>query len=315
MRASSTFRANKNNLRHVHKQQMASRVNPLSDFLGEKYIRVFWVGLLEGDGDITINFDHESRRVKGFSFSIEMNYTPQTEVMLHAIAKVLEGGVLLTRKKDASSGKRKLMIRWKLESRYEVARLLKILEVFPPLTKNSRWRRDWVKSVFHKKYIENADSLDVYLFALALRNILEENTDSFSPKDYNVPYLRPWLSGFMEAESSWSATIPAKFNLIQANEKAFLRFIGQYFGTAKPYIYSRKDGVDTLHLQSRKSLKLRHDHVHANPLLGYKGVQFEAFFEAVRPRPTHKINGELITFDIPKDSLFVKIREHPKIYR
>lgn len=318
---SSELYAGRNNLCHARKEPMAPRVQARLDIVGENYIKAFWLGLFEGDGSMFITINHTSKRVHGISFSIEMNYNPENELMLHAVAAVVGGGVAITRRNKS--------VKWTVGNRENVVRLLEILKEFPPLTTKSRARRNWIMRVFDKRYIEKTSREEIYTFTVKERKKLPYTKHLFSLKDYNnIAYIEPWLSGFIEAEGSWSAKAYVKgksgltkdkagwtkFELTQKDEKPLLQFIGKYFGSTTPRVYP-KQNTHYLRLGNRASLKLRYRHLHANPFLGYKGVQFEAFFKVVRDKKqTYRVRGEYIDFSVPQDSLFVKIREHPLIY-
>ena len=331
MKISCVLRTDQSDLTYARRVLMKPRAEARIAKVGKEYLRFFWIGLLEGDGTIGITFKPKAKRVKCIDFSIEMNYTPQTEVMLHAIAMVVGGDVSITRMNDALAGRRKLMIEWSVRRMEDIKRVLLLLETYSLLTTKGRSRRDWVKWVFEKQYIENAPREEVYHYARNVKSKLEleETRRRFFRGNYeNIFYIKPWLSGFLEAEACWSTVDPVPAvpgvsrskgskntcQVPQKGERDLLIFIGKYFGYETPYIYFRRDGSDDLQMSRRDSLKLRYEHVHANPLLGYKGVQFEEFFNTVKARPTRAIDGKIILFDIPKDSLFVKIREDPLIY-
>lgn len=329
MKNSFILYAAKSNLCFARQEPMAPRVQARLDIVGEDYVKKFWVGLLEGDGTMGVKLNSKKKDFRNLSFAIEMNYTPETEIMLHAVAAVVGGYIAIGRVRGFLEGKVKYpSVKWKAESKENVARVLEILKTYPPLTTKSRARRNLVQLVFDQKFIRNKEGREVFDFVNNERKKLLTNRHLFALKDYNVDYIEPWLVGFMEAECNWYAgnrveevlgvtkarDAWATFSIKQKNEKPLLKFMGEYFGYEAPNLYPDKNETYELKIMSRASLKLRHNHVHANPFLGYKGVQFENFFELVRNRKTNKIDGEYIRYNIPEDSLFVKIRKDPIIY-
>jgi len=329
MKSSFLLYTKKNDSCHASGLPMKVRVKARIDGVGEDYIKAFWVGLSEGDGTSGLKIQYKNKNVF-FSMNVEMSFFKETELMLHAIAAVLGGSVCIV----YENNKKTKAVRWVADKREHIESLLKVYEEYPPLTARYRCRREIMRQIIHKKggwRRKEFSSAELIAFALLERKTLINNRQLFTLATYeNIPHFKPWLSGFMEAESCWSSYeyVPGvsgltkavhsknRFSVSQKHEKALLQFIGRYCQNAKPMVYKKTDVPDMYELVviRRESLKVLHEHVHAYPLLGYKGTQFKEFFDSARSKKTNKINGKSIFFDIPKDSLFMKIREHPIIY-
>ena len=72
-------------LNHTIKKNDFRKVND------DEYIRMFWVGLMEGDGSIQVN--HWRKKSLQYRLIIKLSYLPSNYNMLIKIAKVIGGTV------------------------------------------------------------------------------------------------------------------------------------------------------------------------------------------------------------------------------
>lgn len=103
-------------------------------------------------------------------------------------------------------------------------------------------------------------------------------------KEFTEPcYFNEWLSGFTEAEGSFSMTEGAglRYSIGQKNDKYLLEAIKKKFGTPAQ-VGGPKAGFYHLGMGGKSSLKLVIDHFEKYPLLGEKAIKFAIFREKYR---------------------------------
>ena len=105
------------------------------------YIEQFFVGLLEGDG--TISVDYVSDRNKRIRILISLNNLEENRFMLNLIVKYIGGRIAIERK-DA-------YVTWYATSKTDIAKVFAVLARYPLLTTKKICQLD-----FAKKYIINS---------------------------------------------------------------------------------------------------------------------------------------------------------------
>ena len=89
-----------------------------------EYIKMFWVGLMDGDGSIQVN--HWRKQSLQYRLVIKLSNIKSNYNMLIEIAKVVGGTVRIT-------GKGADVI-WVVNKKEEVQEIIKIYDIYPPLT-------------------------------------------------------------------------------------------------------------------------------------------------------------------------------------
>lgn len=323
MRISYLLYAKKSTNCYAFGLPMESRVKARVNVVGEEYIKAFWVGLLDGDGGIRTYFANEGTTVKD-TIAIEQVYTPETELMHHAIASVIGGGVSIQRE-----NKKIPCVLWQTSKLEVIESIIKIFDVYPCLTTRLNCRIAFLKKTLQKraKYAKGECSKEELLaFVKAGQETIFDNRNRYWQTSYkDIPHFKPWLSGFIEAEGCWTNNTAImevgdkrkrRFHIDQTHDKFLMEFILEYCqaNNSKVTESKRKPNHFIFEVVNRMSLKILHDHVHSYPLLGYKGTQFKRMFDSLRASKTKSINGQLILFPIPEDSLFMRIRKDEITY-
>jgi hypothetical protein len=266
-------------------EKLSSIVN-LDMFLKQKneaeiinYMEQFFVGLLEGDGTITV--DYISDRSKRIRIFIALKNLEENRFMLNLIVKYIGGRVAIERK-DA-------YVTWYATSKTDLAKVFIILARYPLLTSKKICQLD-----FAKNYVINS-STDISKEEF---HILRDNKyknqetllDNFN-KNFSLPsYFPAWLSGFTEAEGhfklvkSANNTIKSSQYVIgQTYEKHILKAILTYFNREDRKISCtlNKENIAyyKIGLGGKDFRSLLVSHFNENPLLGEKDKQYRAWIE------------------------------------
>lgn len=180
-----------------------------------EYVKMFWVGLMDGDGNIQVNlWRNQSLQYRLIIklFNNKSNYN-----MLIKIVKVIGGTVTIT-------GKGKYVV-WVVNNKQEIERIISIYKTYPPLTSKKICQLAFLKTCLTQT------SIEAYLIN---RNYKYDKQYSIikSNINYKIPfYFKEWLSGFIEAKGCFSI---GKYNeyafLIGQNDDLYLiEAIKQYF--------------------------------------------------------------------------------------
>lgn len=180
-----------------------------------EYIKMFWVGLMDGDGSIQVN--HWRRQSLQYRLIIKLSNIKSNYNMLIEIAKVVGGTVRIT-------GQGTDVI-WLVNKKQEVEEIIKIYDTYPPLTSKKICQLAFLKTCLTQT------SLDTYLLN---RNFKYDNqlTIIKSNLNFKIPsYFKGWLSGFIEAEGCFSIRISNKhsFSIGQNDDIYLINAIKQYF--------------------------------------------------------------------------------------
>jgi len=93
-----------------------------------EYIKMFWVGLMDGGGSIQVN--HWREKSLQYRLIIKLSYLDSNYNMLIEIAKVIGGTVRITNKgKD---------VIWVVDDKNKVKEIVKIYDTYPPLTSRKK---------------------------------------------------------------------------------------------------------------------------------------------------------------------------------
>jgi len=184
----------------LHNYMYERRIYEVSENKNE-YIKIFWIGLMDGKGNIQIN---KKKKKLLFRLIIKLNYTKANFDMLIIIAKVISGTVkIINQKKE---------VIWVLDEKKIIVKLLDIFHTYPPLTSRLQCQVSFLKTCLRE------NSVNKYL---EIRNLKYNNQMQIiksSNKMFLVPnYFLGWLSGFIEAEGCF---------FIKKNNNSF--FIGIY---------------------------------------------------------------------------------------
>lgn len=180
-----------------------------------EYIKMFWVGLMDGDGSIQVN--HWREQYLQYRLIIKLSNIKSNYNMLIQIAKVIGGTVRIT-------GKGSDVI-WVVNKKEEVEKIIAIYDTYPPLTSKKISQLAFLKASLTET------SVKTYLSARNLKYD-KQLTIINSNINFNIPsYFRVWLSGFIEAEGCFSIrkSHNHSFSIGQNDDIYLINAIKEYF--------------------------------------------------------------------------------------
>ena len=214
--------------------------------------KIFWVGLMDGGGNIQINC--LSNKSLEYRFIIKLPNNKLNYKMLIKIAKLI-GGVI-----RVSAGGLDLI--WIADKKQEIEIILKIYEAYPPLTSKIIYQLEFLKKCLAETCIET------YFLNRKLKYSKQSN---YMPSNSNIPsYFKWWLSGFLEIKGCFSIKKDRKLSFfIEHSDIYIIDAIKQYFKiTNKIKNYHAKSY--SLEVYKIKVLLEIVDHCSNYPLIGAK---------------------------------------------
>ena len=163
------------------------------------------------------------------------------------------------------------------------------------MTVRKQCQLEFVKNCLIYSDIKNFEKNRVNLYRKYKELVFNLNQEVPSLCDLPV-YFSPWLSGFIEAEGNFSLVFNEKghlrkssFTIGQNDEYHILNKIKMYFKSANKITMDKKKlnpkGIPSefdyfrLSLYNQISRELLFKHFYKNPLLGYKKVSYQKFFD------------------------------------
>lgn len=255
-------------------QGMASE-SGLKSINYSEYLKMFWVGLMDGDGSIQVN--HWRKQALQYRLIIKLSKLESNEAMLIEIAKVIGGTVRIT-------GKGKDVI-WVVNNKQEIEKIVKIFDTYPPLTSRKICQLAFLKTCLTNTSVESYLLSRELKFDKQLDIIKSAAAQLDSDALLNTIYFKGWLSGFIEAEGCFCLRENKNhsFSIGQNDDHYLMAAIKGYFeatnsvsGGASPYgkFYS-------LEIYKREILLKIMAHFTSYPLLGEKLVSLNKFSKKV----------------------------------
>lgn len=255
-------------------------LNLLSDL---NYIKQFWVGLMDGDGSIQVN--HWRLKNLQFRLIIKLKNLESNKNMLITIAKVI-GGIVRIEKKD------KFVI-WVVDNKKDIENIIKIFDKYLLLTSRRNCQLIFLKKCLSLTndllYKTSKDIVEYYLtnrnnkFDLQLELIKNFNNLYVDNKNNLLHYFSLWLSGFIEAEGSFSIRKKNNhsFSISQKYDKYILEIIKNYFN-ATNIVRELTLNFYLIEIYKHTTLINIIDNINKNLLLGNKKDQFNKFKEKIK---------------------------------
>jgi hypothetical protein len=194
--------------------------------------------------------------------------------MLMLIVKLIGGRVLIFKKGEKD-------IVWKTDNKKTIINIIKIFEVYPPLTSRLTCQLE-----FLKKCLQNND-IHQYLLERGKkytfqREIINYNTTKWQNSNYLPSYYPAWLSGFIEAKGCFSIRTkgPLSFSIGQINDLYLTKSIGNYFNTTIK-AYTKPKDFYLIEIYKKSILLKIIDHCSINPLIGAKKESLKLFLLAM----------------------------------
>jgi hypothetical protein len=233
------------------------------------YIKVFWVGLMDGDGSIQVN--HWRHKSLQFRLVIKMANQPGNVYMLKLISNTIGGYVSYPKSNGVTS------VVWKIDDRKIIQSIISIFEQYPPLTSRLTCQLSFLKECLAhnsvERYLQSRDNK-----FLAQHDIIQKFNSSFT-----VPYyFNAWLSGFVEAEGCFAlrTTGYPSFSIGQNNDLYLLNTINQHFGGINKVINKSKLFY-LLEVYRKSVLRTIGAHFVNYPLLGHKYVSYNKWLAVI----------------------------------
>lgn len=268
----------------ISKHEIESRKDEIKSKLinidYETYIKQFWVGLLEGDGTISVSSPGPNH-VK-VRFVISIKNLKENIIMLMLVQEVLGGTVKIERKAQ--------YVTWIAISKNLIQDLIKLLEKYPLLT-----TRKQCQLKFAVKCIEN----NTRSFVVENRAFMyhsQKDMIDYNDKNFAVPfYYGPWLSGFIESEGNFrflkdkrrNMQVSGRFNIGQNFDHYIIKSIRDYFGgtaEVRAVVFKKEFTKKTellgeikhycVEMGSKSAKNAIFSHFNKYPLLGHKRVTY-----------------------------------------
>jgi autonomous glycyl radical cofactor GrcA len=236
------------------------------------YIKMFWVGLMDGNGNIQVN--HWRKKLLQYRLVIKLFNTTSNYDMLIKIAKVIGGSVKITRKgKD---------VIWVVNKKETVQEIIKIFDSYPPLTSKKICQLEFLKKCLLENsvdsYLSNRNSK--YLTAIIKTEpfVIENNSQVLALPNY----FKEWLSGFIEAEGCFSIrkNNNHSFSIVQNHDLYLMNGIKQYL-EAKNKIRNPHGKFYSIEIYRKETLKKIINHCKEYPLLGEKAESLKNFNQII----------------------------------
>lgn len=235
------------------------------------YIEQFFVGLLEGDGTITVDFiNNNKKRVR---IIISLKNLNENQQMIDLLVKYIGGRKTIERNNK--------YVTWIASNRSDIVKTLGILAKYPLLTTSKKCQLD-----FAIDFINNNNYITKNEF-IKLRNNkfnYQNNLINYFNNNFSIPfYFSPWLSGFIEAEGHFKLIKRIKTNSIQNsqfiigqnNDEYLLKAINIYLKNNHSIISNTDLNYYKIHISNKYSRDILNNHFKLYPLLGYKYSQYK----------------------------------------
>jgi hypothetical protein len=177
--------------------------------INSNYIKKFWLGLMDGDGSIQVN--HWKKKYLQYRFVIKLKYCTENINMLNLITNTIGGRVNIIKDK---------FVIWVVDSKTQIIKIHKILISYPPLTSRLQAQIKFMLECLKRNDIE---------WYLSNRNYKYSNREISI--NTSVPYFNDWLSGFIEAEGSFSIrkSNNHSFSIGQNDDRYLINSIKNHF--------------------------------------------------------------------------------------
>ena len=254
-----------------------NKISPLSlsnGVAGKKeseYIKMFWVGLMEGDGSIQVN--HWRQKSLEFRLVIKLSNIITNYNMLMKIAKVIGGYVRITgRDKD---------VIWVVNDRKTIKDIIKIFDSYPLLTSKKICQLEFLKKCLLDNSVEDylLNRNFKYVNQPAIINSNSLNTQHPGPTNVKGEvepeiypnYFNGWVSGFIEAEGCFSIRKNGShsFSIGQNDDYYIINSIKNFFGITNS-VRNSYGNFYSLEVYKKEKLKFIINHFNKYPLLGEK---------------------------------------------
>ena len=231
----------------------------------DQYIKMFWVGLMDGDGNIQVN--HWHKKALQYRLIIKLNNTKCNYSMLIRIAKVIGGIVRIVNDKSE--------VVWLVDNKETVIKIIHIFVKYPPLTTRLTCQLEFLKVCLSN------NSVNLYLKNRNLKYSNQLNLIKSFNENFIVPHHFPsWLSGFIEAEGCFSLRLKQNHSFsIEQNEDYYLLHAINKFLNLSVMIRNPNKKIFLLESYKKETLHRIINHCKSYPLLGEKAQSLDKFIK------------------------------------
>ena len=227
--------------------------------------KIYWVGLMDGIGNIQININKEKNSLV-YRFSLVLPSNSANTEMLISIAKVIKGVV--------HKKKNKKKVEWEETNIDNIKNLLCIFNKYPPLTSRMISQVKLINKFFNNKNIYNVD-----IYKDELQNkYLNQDELSANYTDYlMISYFDTWIVGFIEVKGIFIRKHLC-FKLRHSDEY-ILEYIRKHFNINtkvkrfRPGLYL----LEVYKVNNLKNISL----FFINKFKGYQSIDFSLFFKTL----------------------------------
>jgi hypothetical protein len=233
-----------------------------------EYLKMFWVGLMDGDGSIQVN--HWRKQSLQYRLIIKLNNLKSNYNMLIKIAKVIGGTVRIVSKRE---------VIWVVDRKETVLSIVDIFTKYPPLTSRLTCQLRFLKVCLNNNsvnfYLKNR--IFKYSNQPDIIKLFEEKQKADLLKH---DYFTGWLSGFIEAEGCFSirARQNHSFSISQKNDFYLLNAIKNFFKINNLVRNPSKDFY-LIEIYKKETLNKIIKHCINYPLLGEKSQSLLKFIK------------------------------------
>jgi hypothetical protein len=231
--------------------------------VNEDYVKMFWVGLMDGDGSIQVN--HWRKKNLQYRFIIKLSHVDNNYSMLVIIAKVVGGTVRIVNNNKE--------VIWVVDKKDTILELLKIFSMYPPLTSRLLCQLKFLI------YCLKQNNINSYLSKRNDKYLEQNQVIKRFNKQFILPaYFPSWLSGFIEAEGCFSVRLNKNnsFSIGQKHDYYILQAIKNYFNL-KVMVRNPYNNFYCLETYSKESIHTISNHCTLHPLLGNKSLSLHNF--------------------------------------
>lgn len=233
--------------------------------LPSEYIKIFWVGLMDGYGNIQVN--RLRKKNLQYRLIIKLEYTDLNKTMLIKIAKYLQGTVRTINNSE---------VLWIMDNKDKIIDTLKIFDIYPPLTSRLLCQIEFIKLCLKN------NTLEYYMHNIN-NKYKNQNSIINSHKTFLLSYFPVWVSGFIEAKGCFSIRKGDKhsFSIGLNDDQYLMEMIKNYFSiTNKVNNLHKKYFV--IETYKKKNLLSLISHFKNYPLLGNKSQSLIKFADQLQ---------------------------------
>jgi LAGLIDADG endonuclease len=166
--------------------------------IDDKYVKKFFVGLMDGDGSIQVN--HHRKETLQYRLVIKLKFNYENFIMLTKISYIVGGNVRITKSPCFAEDKQKFFVIWVVNDKKKIIEIIKIFDNYPLLTSIKQAQLKFLKTCLIEK------NMELYLKSRTKKYdyLINNHTSLLPPKAILDTYFNEWLSGFIEAEGCFS---------------------------------------------------------------------------------------------------------------